>query len=133
MDFSSLHVLVTRLGKAIAELPSQAASNLQAAHESLMNELRLSSGLGFTAIWQYYAVHVTSLIQIGSLRPSLRLLGPSPKLQSTHLSGTRVHRSLALAVEQRKKMFELAVSLVSEPSHTAAPFDFVDCKTDEVR
>jgi hypothetical protein len=77
LDYSSLHALVTRLGKAIAGPSSQAPSDLRAAHESLMNELRLRSGLGFTAIWQYYAVHVTSLTQIGSVQPS-RLLKPSP-------------------------------------------------------
>jgi hypothetical protein len=85
LDYSSLHALVTRLGTAIAEPSCQAPSDLRAAHESLMNELRLRSGLGFTAIWQYYAVHVTSLTQVGSVRLS-RLLGPSPvslpKLQS---------------------------------------------------
>jgi len=77
LDYSSLHALATRLGKAITELSCQASSDLRAAHESLMNELRLRSGLGFTAIWQHYAVHVTSLTQIGSVRFS-RLLGPSP-------------------------------------------------------
>ena len=137
LDYSSLHALVSRLGKAITELSSQAPSDLRAAHESLMNELRLRSGIGFTAIWQYYAVYVTSIVQVDSFRPSLRLLGPSPvsspKLQSMHLSGACVHRSLVFTVEQRKNMFELAVSFVSEPSHTAAPFGFVDCKTDEVR
>ena len=79
LDYSSLHALIARLGKAIIELSYQAPSDLRAAHESLMNELRLKSGLGFTAIWQYYAVHVTSLTQIGSVRPS-KLLGPSPVL-----------------------------------------------------
>ena len=136
LDYSSLHVLVTRLGKAISELSSQAPSDLRAAHESLMNVLRLRSGLGFTAIWHYYAVHVTSLTQIDSFRSSLTLLGPSPvslpKLQSTHLSGACVHRSLAFTVGRRKNIFELAVSFVSESSHTAAPFGSVDCKTDEV-
>ena len=29
-------------------------------------------------------------------------------------------------------MFELAVSFVSEPSHTAAPISFVDCQPDKV-
>jgi len=72
-DYSSLHALVTRFGKAIAELSIQAPSDLRAAHESLMNQLRPRSGLGFTAIWQYYAVHLTRFTQIGS-----RLLGPSP-------------------------------------------------------
>lgn len=78
LDYSSLHALVTRLGKAITEPSCQAPSDLRVAHESLMNELRPRSGLGFTVIWQYYAVHVTSLTQIGSVRPS-RLLGPSPE------------------------------------------------------
>ena len=35
-------------------------------------------------------------------------------------------------MERRKNLFELAVSFVSEPSHTTAPTSFVDCKTDEV-
>lgn len=133
IDYSSLHALVTRLGSAIAELSSQASSDLQAAHECLMDELRLRSGLGFTAIWQYYAVHVASLTQIDSFRPSLTLLGPRPasipKLQSTHLSGTCVDRSLAFTVERRKDIFELAVSFVSG---LAAPIGVLDCETDEV-
>ena len=134
IDYSSLHALVTRLGSAIAELSSQASSDLRAAHESLMDELRLRRGLGFTAIWQYYAVHVTSLTQIESFRPSL---GPSPasipKLQSTHLSGAWVDRSLAFTVERRKDIFEIAVSFVSELSHSTAPIGVIDCETDEVR
>lgn len=77
LDYSSLHALVTRLGKAIDKLSCQVPSELRAAHESLVNELRLRSGLGFTVIWKYYAVHVTSLTQTGSARLS-RLLGPSP-------------------------------------------------------
>jgi hypothetical protein len=136
LDYSSLHALVTRLGNAIAELSSQVPSDLQVAHESLMDVLRLRSGLGFTAIWQYYAVHVTIVTQIDSFRPSLALLGSSPasipKLQSTHSSGVCVHCSLACTVERRKYMFELAVSFVSESPHTAAPFHVVDCITDEV-
>lgn len=136
LDYSSLHALVTRLGKAISEPSIQAPSDLLAAHESLMNELHLRSGLGFTAIWQYYAVHAISLMQINSIRPSLSLQGPSPvslpKPQSMYLSGAHVHRSLAFAVERRKRIFELAVSFVSEPSRTPAPIGVVDCETDEV-
>ena len=136
LDYSSLHALVTRFGKAIAEPSIPAPADLRTAHESLMNELRLKNGLGFTAIWQYYAVHITSLKQISSIRTSFLLLGPSPvsspNFQSMYLSGTRVHHSLAFPVERRKEMFELAVSFVSEQSHTAATISFVDCTTDEV-
>jgi hypothetical protein len=136
LDYSSLHALVTRLSKAITEPSSQGLSDLQAAHESLMNELRPKSGLGFTTIWQYYAIQMASLIQIGLVRPSLKLSGPLRVSlltnQCMYLGGARTRYSPALAVERRKEMFELAVSFVPEPSHTAAAFGFIDSKPDEV-